>query len=63
MSEEYSMVQECTNSYKAEGLPDGSLEISIKVPKRFADLWLVKLSKLTTTNKEINEYEPPDSKC
>ena len=53
------MIQECTDSYGAEVQPGGNLEIHIKVPKRFADLWLVKLSELTTTNEEIREYEQP----
>ncbi len=52
------MVQECTDSYKAEEQKDGKLKVSILVPKRFSDLWLVKLSELKTTIEEIKEYEP-----
>lgn len=42
-SEQYSMVQECTDRYEAKRSNTGDLEISIRVPQRFADLWLVKL--------------------
>lgn len=61
--EKYSMVQECTDSYRAEEQPDGSLEVRIKVPKRFADLWIVKLSELQTTMDEIRAYEPEDAEA
>jgi len=44
--EEFSMVQECTSSYVASEHPDGSLTITIEIPARFAELWLVKLSEL-----------------
>ena len=56
---EVSMVQECVDSYDVESHDDGKITITIEVPKRFADLWLVKLSELRATNTEINEYEPP----
>lgn len=58
-TEEFSMVQECASSYVVKKHPDGSITISIEVPKRFADLWKVRLSELRTNMKEINEYEPP----
>jgi hypothetical protein len=54
---DYSMVQECANRYEARRQADGSLEIHISVPRRFADLWLTKLSELRTTDAEITEYE------
>ena len=54
----YSMVQECTDVYQVTEKPDGSAEIYIKVPKRFRDLWIVKLSDLITDDDEIKEYEP-----
>lgn len=57
----YSMVQECTDRYEAQRSDTGDLEISIRVPRRFADLWLVKLSGLRTSGSEIAEYAPkPD---
>lgn len=56
--EKYSMVQECTDRYRAKRSEAGDLEISIQVPRRFADLWLVKLSALQTTDAEIAEYAP-----
>lgn len=56
--ERYSMVEECADSYRFHEQPDGSAEIVIRVPARFRDLWLVKLSELTTTDAEIREHEP-----
>ena len=58
INEKYSMVKECTDSYEVTDLSDGTAEIFIKVPKRFRDLWIVKLSDLKTTDDEIKEYEP-----
>ena len=52
------MVGECTDSYQTRDRPDGGLEIVIQVPRRFRDLWLVKLTDLTVTDDEIAEYEP-----
>ncbi len=56
-NEEISMVQECSVEYKAIGQPDGGIKIVIDIPKRFKNLWLVKLSELRTTEEEIREYE------
>jgi hypothetical protein len=52
----FSMVQEACTSYEASERPDGSLEIRIVVPKRFANLWLVKLSELRGTLEEADEF-------
>jgi len=52
-----SMVQECTDSYKFNKRPDGTAEVSIVIPARFADLWAVKLSSLRTSAREIEHYE------
>ncbi len=41
-------------------LSDGSTKIYIKVPKRFRNLWITKLSNLQTTDEEIREYEDVD---
>lgn len=57
MSQEVSMVQECVDSYIVDERDDGSIKITIDVPKRFADLWLVKLSELRTQSEEIAEYD------
>ena len=57
--EQFSMVEECVNSYHAKRQADGSLDIAISVPRRFAGLWLVKLSELRATEEDIREYEPP----
>ena len=52
-----SMVQECTDSYQFSTRADGSAEVSIVIPRRFADLWATKLSALQTSQKEIADYE------
>lgn len=51
------MVGECTDKYEAKECEDGSLDIHIKVPKRFRNLWLIRLTDMTTTMEEIKEYE------
>ncbi|MBD3675216.1 MAG: hypothetical protein HUJ26_16990 [Planctomycetaceae bacterium] len=53
----YGMIDECTDLYIAKENDDGSLTITIEVPRRFANLWLVKLSELTVNDQEIAEYE------
>ena len=58
--QKFSMVEECTDSYVAERQKDGRLIITMDIPKRFSHLWISKLSDLTTTMKEIKEYEPED---
>ena len=54
--EQYSMVQECADSYMVEDQPDGGAVITIKVPKRFKLLWMVRLTDLRTTMSEIDEH-------
>ena len=56
-SRKYQMVDECVDKFQVEELPDGRAQISILVPKRFADLWITKINSLETTDEEINEYE------
>jgi hypothetical protein len=56
---DYGMVQECVDAYDARRRPDGSLEVTIRIPRRFADLWLARLSDLRTTDAEIAAFEPP----
>jgi hypothetical protein len=58
MSGNYSLVQECTDSYETRDLPDGRMDVHIVVPRRFADLWLAKLSSLRTDDEEIRQYQP-----
>ena len=55
--EPISMVQECVSQYYARKSPDGSVTITIRAPKRFANLWLVRLSNMRTTLREIQEFE------
>lgn len=52
----YSMVQECTNRYEVRDSPDGTAEIYIRVPMRFRDLWVSRLSALRTSDEEIREH-------
>lgn len=56
MSNDVSMIQECVASYVVDECADGSITISIKIPERFKDLWVIKLSSLTATEKELEEY-------
>lgn len=53
----YSMVQECTDAYHVERHPDDRITIRIDVPRRFASLWIMTLSKLRTTEEEIAAHE------
>lgn len=63
MSEKINMLLECVDSFQSEERSDGGRELHIKVPRRFADLWLVKLDELQTTMEEIHAYEPEDMKA
>ena len=56
-AEAISMVQECVENYSATDRPDGGVEIFLRIPPRFKDLWLVRLSELRTTEQEIRDYE------
>ncbi len=55
-NERYSMVQECTNEYEVRDLDERETEISIRIPKKFRALWLIKLADLHTTEQEIEEW-------
>ena len=59
-SKPYQIVVECASSYNVVEMDDGSIEIYMKVPRRFADLVVTKLSDLVTDDAEIREYEPDD---
>ncbi len=62
MNEEiFSLVQECTNKYFVENLNEEEVEIHIRIPKKFRSLWLIKLSDLRTTEKEIEEYKDSEN--
>lgn len=54
------MIDECVESYRLEHRPDGGASIRIEVDPRFATLWMIRLSDLTTTMWEIEQYEPND---
>lgn len=56
----YSMIQECVDSYRVTESSNGGVVISISVPKRFADLWLTKLSELRVSDAEIEDYQTTD---
>jgi hypothetical protein len=55
--DQFSMVRECVSHYKATDLPDGGVEIVLEIPKRFRNLWQVKLSELMTNQVEIDQYD------
>ena len=58
MSEKiFHLVTECTIEYSVKDLREGGVEILIQAPKKFRWLWVSKLSDLSTTEKEIKEYE------
>ncbi|WP_166830873.1 hypothetical protein [Thalassoroseus pseudoceratinae] len=50
------MVGECSSEYLVSEHSDGSITITIEVPKRFAELWLIKLTELKATHDEIAKY-------
>lgn len=52
-----SMVQECCSAYNVTERPEAGVKITIEVPKRFKNLWLVRLSEMTTSEREIQDYE------
>lgn len=52
-----TMVQECVDLYDVKSHDNGSVTITIEVPTRFADLWLLKLAELRATDAEIRKYE------
>ena len=54
---EVSMVQECVRRYSVARNADGGATILIDVPKRFAELWMVKLSELRASVEEIAECD------
>ena len=56
MEDQMSMVQECVSRFVVKENEDGSKTITLEVPKRFADLWLVRLSEMRTTLEEIESY-------
>jgi hypothetical protein len=56
--EPVQMISECADSYNAIDLPDGRIQILINIPRRFRDLWLVKLNDLMASDEELHEYAP-----
>jgi hypothetical protein len=55
--EQISLVQECTNKYFIEHINENELEIHIRIPMKFRNLWLTKISELNTTQEEIIYYQ------
>lgn len=54
----FSMVQEATNSYKfIRDYNERESKVEILIPKRFSDIWQIKLSELQTSIKEMEENE------
>jgi len=50
------MVQECVSSYSVIDNLDGSIKITIDIPKKYKDLWMIKLSELVATDQELADY-------
>ena len=59
-NEPFQMVIEAVDSYSTSDLPDGRLEIRIVAPRRFANLWLVKLHDLLGTVAELEDLNDPE---
>lgn len=57
---EYSMVQECTDSYAVSTQEDGRTKIVMIIPERFKWLWMTKLSDLRTNDEEIDYWDSDD---
>jgi hypothetical protein len=56
------MVDECVDAYRVDDLKNGGAVITIRVPQRFRELWVAKLSELATDEPEINYYtSKPDT--
>lgn len=53
----YEMLVECVKSYRFIQHDDGSAEVHIEIPKRFAALWATKMNDLYTDDKEIGEFK------
>jgi len=60
-SEKISMLEECVNKYEVRDLNEKESEIIIRIPMKFHYLWLMKLTELTTTMREIEEWEKIDN--
>jgi hypothetical protein len=52
------MVQDFSESYRAETRDDGGLSIHIEVAPRYVKLWLAKLSDLRASDEDIDRHEP-----
>lgn len=54
--EVFPLIEEMVERYEATRSSDGSVEISMKVSREFADLVLLKLSELRVTASEVEEH-------
>ncbi len=54
----FSVIEECADRYRVIDEPDGSVTITIHVPRRFVVLVTVKLTELSVTEAEIEELAP-----
>ena len=50
------MVRECASHYEVTELDNGGIEIRILVTPSYKNLWLVRLSELSTSQNEIDEF-------
>lgn len=58
----FQMIEECVDKYEARRTPEGDLLVEIRVPARFADLWLLKLNELVATGDEIDRFSADKSR-
>jgi hypothetical protein len=56
MEDQIGMVQECVSRFEVKENEDGSTTITVEVPNKFTNLWLVRLSGMRTTLEEIELY-------
>jgi hypothetical protein len=52
----FSLVQEFTSRYVVRENEDGSVTITIDVPKAYKELWMIKLSDLSVTQEELATF-------
>lgn len=57
----FSLIEECTNSYRINDLNENEVEIRIRIPKKFRSLWMFKLSDLYTSLQEIEELKDEEN--
>lgn len=60
--EKFSLLQEGVNSYSSHELDEDEYEIKIVVPKKFYNVWRVKLTDLESSLEEVEYWNDTNSK-